>query len=122
MDTCIVDFAGNNNQTGFWYDYIESEKLVRFGGSLRSIPDLKIEIVPSEDDCEEWINSHSDLDFRRISKLDVMIILDMDLSGSETLKKIKEVKIGKPKLKKIISEKYENTAADDYLDYLHDQW
>ena len=73
---CIVDFAGNFKDCGFWYDYFPKHKGVKFGGILSDIPNMLVDHEPTEDECEAWIKDHTEFDYRSLGKLEVEIAID----------------------------------------------
>jgi len=125
--TCIMDYAGNYNQCGFWYDYYPFYKAVKFGGLLSDIPNMPVDHEPTEEECETWIKDHKEFDFRPLDKLTVEIIVEV-YSKNEITKqlqiKLKEkenemreqkksrVRVLRKKLAEIDSGKWKATDAD----------
>jgi len=58
---CIEDFCGYAEPghffTQFWADYYPSEKVVRFGGDWREIPNLKATRKPSLALVHRWVKA-----------------------------------------------------------------
>jgi hypothetical protein len=52
---CIEDFAGNNNEPGYWADYYPQEGIVVFGGSWCDEPNWIIDHKPTNDELWEYI-------------------------------------------------------------------
>lgn len=52
---CLIDFAGNMTENGFWADYFPETKEVVFGGKWTDIPNWKIDLCPTEDEIYEYI-------------------------------------------------------------------
>ena len=53
---CIIDFAGNNGQKGFWADWCPNSNRVIFGGFWWNIPDMDIDHEPSEKEVDNYVN------------------------------------------------------------------
>lgn len=72
---CLCDFAGNSRDPGFWYDYYPIHKGVKFGGILSDIPKFMVDHEPTEEECEMWINAHSQFDYRVINGITAQLII-----------------------------------------------
>lgn len=71
---CIVDFGGScwfigEPVVNYWADYFPSDKVVRFGGLWRTVPDMPALIEPTEAQVYEWVNKYpSPLELRIAAK------------------------------------------------------
>lgn len=64
---CIIDFAGNDKQNGYWAGWKEAEGLVYFGGAWLSCQPMPSIEEPLEDEVYKWAVSH---------KLDTLVTED----------------------------------------------
>lgn len=55
---CLIDFAGNNRQPGFWADYYPDTHTVIFGGLWEDVPPLPVLIIPDIRAAYEWAWAH----------------------------------------------------------------
>lgn len=106
---CIMDFAGNYKDCGYWYDYYPAHKVVKFGGILFAIPNMPVDHKPTEEECEVWIKKYSDWDFRPLDKATVSIITHMYKEDREAINFLQI------KLKSVLKKREKNNATKEKI-------
>jgi len=57
---CIVDFAGNNRDAGFWADWSPDDKRLYFGGAWTNVPSMPCEVEPTDEQAYAWVKAYDE--------------------------------------------------------------